>query len=74
MATPVNTLPQFPTIKAPIALPSGQIHPAWQQLLVNLWNQQNQLAQTLSNLSGAEGQASQDGALLVPPQTQIAVG
>lgn len=68
-----NVLANFPSITAPIALPDGQIHPAWQQLLVKIFNSQQVLAQNIQDLTDAVNTASQDGALLVPPHTQNAV-
>lgn len=68
-----NTLANFPNITAPIALPNGQIHPSWQQLLMKIFNDQQALTQNVATLTAATQNAAQDGALLVPPQTQVAV-
>lgn len=73
MAAAINTIPQFPKIGARFVNEQGFITAPWQQLLLDLWRKVETLQAANAELTSKLEAATQDAALLVPPQTQIAV-
>lgn len=68
-----NVVPNYPNISSPLTLEGQHIAQAWQQLFLRLFNDNIDLQSRVAALEAAQGQVSQDGALSVPPQSQIAV-